>query len=142
MPAGRRCRHCPRIIGAGAYRGLCPSCARARDRARGTPTDRGYGSTILSTPLGTMTYDQCRRAYQRMLDDGAVLHCACGCGRLVTEGFHLAHDELDRTVIVGPMTSGCNLRLAGRASRRTPGGGGSEALTGSTAGEVLRSPGG
>ena len=116
MPAGRRCRTCPTIIPAGTYRGLCPGCARARDQARGTRTQRGYGSSTWPTPLGVMTYDQCRAAYQAMLDDGATLRCACGCRRLVPrQGWHLGHDD-QRTRIIGPMLSGCNLRLAGKAS--------------------------
>lgn len=130
MPAGRRCRTCPRIIPAGTYRGLCPPCAQARDRARGTPTQRGYGSSTWPTPLGTMTYDQARANYQRMLDDGATLHCACGCGRLVdANDWHLGHND-ERTRIVGPMTSGCNLRLAGQARHRKGWGEGVEGTPG------------
>ncbi|MDO5663559.1 MAG: hypothetical protein Q4G40_12750 [Brachybacterium sp.] len=64
-----------------------------------------------------MTYDACRAAYASMIADGATLRCACGCGTLIDASFHLGHDE-QRTRIVGPMTSGCNLRMAGRARRR------------------------
>ena len=118
MPAGRRCLGCPRIIPAGSYRGRCRDCLRRWDADRGTPTQRGYGSSVWPTPLGTMTYAQAKRAYQRMLDDGATLRCACGCGVLVDpRDWHLGHDD-ERTCIVGPMTSGCNLSAAGRASAR------------------------
>lgn len=115
MPAGRRCRGCPRIIPPGTYKGLCTGCARTQDRARGTRTQRGYGASTWPTPLGVMTYDACRAAFQRILDDGATLSCGCGCGSAVPRsGWHLAHDDA-RTRIVGPMLSGCNLRLAGQA---------------------------
>ena len=117
--AGRRCVDCPTVIPAGSYRGRCPDCLRAWDRARGNRTQRGYGASVWRTPLGTMTYDACRAAFQRMLDDGATISCACGCDKPVPrQGWHLAHDD-ERTRIVGPMLSGCNLRLAGRASAET-----------------------
>lgn len=117
MGAGRRCLGCPRIIPAGSYRGRCRDCLQAWDQARGTPTQRGYGASTWPTPLGTMTYAQAKRAYQRMLDDGATLRCACGCGVLVDpRDWHLGHNDA-RTRIIGPMTSICNLSAAGRASR-------------------------
>ena len=119
MAAGRRCLDCPRIIPTGSYRGRCRDCLRAWDQARGTPTDRGYGATVLPSPLGTMTYAAAKGAYQAMLDDGAELHCACGCGDLVDgttrSSWHLGHDD-ERTKIVGPMKPSCNLSDAGRAS--------------------------
>ena len=117
MTAGRRCRDCPRIIPAGTYKGRCPACARTHDRARGTSTQRGYGSSTWPTPLGTMTYDQARTEYARRMAAGTTYTCACGCGRTVdSAAWHLAHDD-ERTRIVGPMTPSCNLSAAGRASR-------------------------
>lgn len=114
MPAGRRCLTCPRIIPAASPRGRCPTCLSTWEQDRGTPTMRGYGASVWITPLGTMTYDQCRAAYQRMLNDGAVLSCACGCGEHVEAAFHLGHDAA-RQSVVGPMRPRCNLSLAGEA---------------------------
>lgn len=116
--SARVCLDCPTI---GRFpRGRCPTCQAARDKARGTKTERGYGSTILNTPLGRMTYDQCRTAYQRMLDDGAVLHCADDCGARINPSlWHLGHADDDRTRIVGPLTQRCNTSAAGRASHIT-----------------------
>ena len=116
MAAGRRCASCPRIIPAGSYRGRCRDCLRRWDADRGTPTQRGYGSSVWPTPLGTMTYAQAKRAYARRMAAGQAYACACGCGRTVDPAdWHLGHDD-ERTCIVGPMTSGCNLSAAGRAS--------------------------
>ena len=106
---------CPTI---GAWRrGRCPTHDRARDKARGTKTERGYGAAVLDTPLGRMTFDQCRRAYQSRMDAGLSYRCACGCGEWVSgTGWHLMHHPSDRTVVVGPGLAGCNLAEAGRNS--------------------------
>lgn len=108
------CLDCPAI---GAWpRGRCPDHERARDQARGTKTQRGYGSTILDTPLGQMTYDQCRTEYQRRLDDGERMNCADQCGDAIEpSSWHLGHHNTDRGVIVGPLTKQCNLSAAGKA---------------------------
>ena len=124
--ASRVCLDCPAIIPKSAYKGRCRDCARRVDKARGTRTQRGYGSTILSTPLGTMTYDQARAVYQSRMDAGLTYRCACGCGQWVgshlgSSGWHLAHDERDRGVVVGPMVAGCNLSEAGRSSHSAGG---------------------
>lgn len=117
MSAKRVCRDCPAIIPASAYKGRCPNCSRRADRARGTKTERGYGSTILDTPLGRMTYDQCRADYARRMADGERYPCADQCGAWVDpHDWHLGHDDLDRGRIVGPLTSDCNLSAAGRSS--------------------------
>lgn len=116
MAAGRRCISCPRIIPAGSYRGRCRDCLRRWDADRGTKTQRGYGSIVLTTPLGTMTYDQCRAAYRAMLDDGAVLRCA-RCGGLVRGAFHLDHSP-DRLAVIGPSHPTCNTSAAGKAARQ------------------------
>lgn len=123
--ASRVCRDCPVIIPATAYKGRCPACARRADKARGTKTERGYGAAVLDTPLGRMTFDQCRRAYQSRMDAGLTYRCACGCGAWVgshlgTSGWHLGHGD-DRTVIIGPLVAGCNLSEAGRAAHATRG---------------------
>ena len=115
--AARVCLDCPAIIPATAYKGRCPACARRADKARGTKTERGYGAAVLDTPLGRMTFDQCRRAYQSRMDAGLSYRCACGCGEWVSgTGWHLMHHPTDRTVVVGPGLAGCNLAEAGRNS--------------------------
>ena len=115
--AMRVCKGCPAIIPSSAYKGRCPSCSRQADRARGTKTERGYGSTVLDTPLGVMTYDHCRAAYQSRMDAGLTYRCADGCGSLVDPlDWHLGHDDDDRGRIIGPLTSTCNLSAAGRSS--------------------------
>ena len=119
MSANRVCRDCPAIIPTTAYKGRCPSCSRQADRARGTKTERGYGSTVLDTPLGRMTYDQCRAEYVRRMAAGRRYRCADQCGAWVDpDDMHLGHDEHDRGVIVGPLTSDCNLAAAGRSSHQ------------------------
>lgn len=40
---------CPTLVQPTAYRGLCPECARKRDRERGTTTERGYGAEFRAT---------------------------------------------------------------------------------------------
>ena len=115
--ANRVCRDCPTIIPSTAYKGRCATCSRQADRARGTHTERGYGSTVLDTPLGRMTYNQARRRYQRRMDDGERFECADNCGRIVDpNAWHLGHDNFDRSRLVGPLTSTCNLSAAGRSS--------------------------
>lgn len=115
--AARVCRNCPTIITSSTYKGLCATCARAADRARGTKTERGYGSTVLDTPLGRMTYVQCKAEYQRRMDAGSMYWCADGCGaRVDRSDWHLGHEDLDRGRILGPQTSHCNLSAAGSNS--------------------------
>lgn len=113
--ASRVCRDCPAIIPSSAYKGRCPDCSRRADRARGTKTERGYGSTVLDTPLGTMTYDHCRAAYQSRMDEGLRYRCV-RCGDWIDGEFHLDHDDADRSVVTGPSHPSCNLRAAGVAS--------------------------
>lgn len=114
MTRAKACLECPAI---GRWpRGRCPTHDRARDRARGTRTERGYGSTVLDTPLGRMTFDQCRREYEQQLAR-EPMDCADGCGLAIDPNdWHLGHDEDDRGRIVGPLTSTCNLRAAGQKS--------------------------
>lgn len=117
--AMRVCRDCPAIIPSTTYKGRCQECARQANRARGTNTDRGYGATVLDTPLGRMTYTRCKAEYKRLMRDGVTFDCADGCGRPIDPSdWHLGHDDDDRALIVGPLTSRCNLSSAGRSSHR------------------------
>ena len=106
MASKRVCRTsgCPNLIPAG--RSYCTPCARARDAARGTREQRGYGKQHQAT----------RRYWQARMDSGAVVRC-WRCNRpLDPTAWHLGHDDHDRTVTRGPECVDCNLRAAGRAS--------------------------
>ena len=113
MPAGRICRSCSSIIPSGTYKGCCPTCSRTADQARGTKTERGYGSTVYPTPLGTMTYDQCRSRYQRLLNQGATITCHRCDDPIDPEHWHLGHND-DRDRLEGPECPPCNTSDAGR----------------------------
>lgn len=97
-------RGCPRITESSH----CPEHARAKDRARGTKTERGYGKEFQAE----------RKVWVRMVAEG-VVNC-WRCLKLIPPDgdFHLGHDENDRTVIRGPECPSCNLSAAGKASHR------------------------
>lgn len=114
--ANRVCLDCPAI---GSWtRGRCPKHERARDKNRGTRTQRGYGSTIHDTPIGTMTYDQCRREYQRRMNRGIPIECWRCSDAIDPEHWTLGHDDDDRSIIRGPECPPCNYVAAGRSSHR------------------------
>lgn len=95
---------CPTIIDSNTYRGLCPPCARARDKTRGTRAQRGYDTT----------YDRERRDYKHRIEAGETILC-WRCGQPVDTDFHLGHSD-DRTHTKGPEHPTCNLKAAGKAS--------------------------
>ena len=99
----RRCLDCPAI---GAWRrGRCPTHDRARDKARGTKAQRGYGPE----------HQRERRRIQRLIDAGEDVRCwRCGI-QLTGHDWHLDHDD-DRSRYRGPACAPCNLHLAGRAA--------------------------
>ena len=106
--AMRVCKGCPAIIPSSAYKGRCPDCARQADRARGTKTERGYGSEFNAE----------RRTWQSRMNQGLRVTC-WRCGDLLDpEHWHLGHDDDDRGVIRGPECPPCNLSAAGRSSHR------------------------
>lgn len=108
---------CPVLVPPSAYRGRCAEHRKERDTARGTKTQRGYGSTIHDTPLGRMTYDQCRTTYRDLQRRGQALAC-WRCGRELDQDWHLGHDDVDRRVIAGPECRPCNLAAAGRNAHK------------------------
>lgn len=108
---------CPELVERTAHGGRCTKHQRDRDRARGTKTGRGYGSTIHSTPLGILTFDQCRAAYRARQARGDVLVCT-RCRQSITGSFDLGHDDSDRSIITGPEHPRCNRSAAGRWSPR------------------------
>ena len=108
---------CPELVERTAHGGRCTKHRRDRDRARGTKTGRGYGSTVHSTPLGILTFDQCRAAYRARQARGEVLVCT-RCRQSITGSFDLGHDDSDRRIITGPEHPRCNRSAAGRWSPR------------------------
>ena len=86
----------------------CHAHARAKDKARGTTTQRGYGSA----------YAREARAWKRKVAAGQLVLC-WRCGLPITDpnDVHLGHDDHDRTITRGPEHGrACNLRAAGKAS--------------------------
>lgn len=78
---------CPALIDAGARDGRCDQHRRANDRARGTSTERGYGTT----------HQRLRARYQRRMDAGETFTCwrceAKGTPHLVDpRSWDLGHD--------------------------------------------------
>lgn len=102
MTGMRVCIDCPRLIPAGTR---CTACARTRDRARGTPAQRGYGPE----------HRRIRTELVAALTSGHTLEC-WRCGATITHPaqFDVGHDDNDRTITRGPECRRCN-----RASRTT-----------------------
>ena len=98
---------CPTLVPTS---GRCPVHQRARDKARGTNTQRGYGPA----------HWRAKAAIQARINAGEVILCwRCGT-RLGGRAWHLDHNE-DRTEYRGPSCEQCNLHLAGRARHGLPG---------------------
>lgn len=84
--------------------GRCDEHRRARDRARGTAAQRGYGQAHRSL----------RASWQRRMDDGERVLC-WRCERPVDPtAWQLGHCDNDRTRYHGPEHVACNLATAGR----------------------------
>lgn len=103
--ARRVCLDCHRI---GEWkRGRCPDHERARERARGTTTERGYGAQ----------HQRTARAWRAKVAAGELVTC-WRCLEAITDptDVHLGHDDFDRTITRGPEHGrGCNLSAAGKA---------------------------
>lgn len=95
---------CPNIATTG---GRCPTHATAHNRARGTPTQRGYGAT----------HRRQRAAWQRRLDAGEPITC-WRCGQPITpdQPWDLGHDDTYRDRTRGPEHQYCNRAAGGRAA--------------------------
>ena len=106
--AKRRCRRCPTLVPTDAYRGMCDTCRKAWDKARGTREERGYGHD----------HQRTRADIQTDMDRGTPYHCA-RCGEPIEPGqpWHLDHNA-DRTGYLGPSHDLCNDRAAGQASHK------------------------
>lgn len=85
----------------------CNTHERARDRARGTRQERGYGAD----------HDREAKRWRDAVRRGELVTC-WRCGDPITDpnDCHLGHDDHDRRVTRGPEHGrGCNLSAAGRA---------------------------
>lgn len=82
----------------------CVAHTRAKDRARGTRQERGYGAD----------HDHLRADYQRRMNRGERFAC-WRCGEDIDpEHWHLGHDDHDRSIYRGPECPPCNLATSGR----------------------------
>lgn len=82
----------------------CTEHARAKDKARGTRQQRGYGAE----------HTKLRAQYQRRMDAGEVFTCwRCG-GRIDRSNWTLGHCDSDRTKYHGPECPPCDYATAGR----------------------------
>jgi hypothetical protein len=113
MPrAGKPCArtNCPNIVQPGTT--YCPTCARARDKDRGTRQRRGYDRR----------HDAERRRWAPRVATGAVRCARCDEPITATEPWDLGHTD-DRTRWTGPEHARCNRAAAGRSAHALRGGG-------------------
>ena len=97
--------NCPTPVPHGTSR--CPQHTRARDRARGTPKQRGYGAE----------HQRTRRALAPLVAAGHATCWRCGLPIHPSEPWDLGHDDHDRSITRGPEHAyTCNRSAAGRAS--------------------------
>lgn len=97
----RVCIDCPKLIPTGSR---CTTCARRKDKARGTRQARGYDSA----------HNKLRAAYQRRMNRGETFTC-WRCGATINPAaWHLGHDDHDRSRWNGPECIPCNLATSGR----------------------------
>lgn len=94
---------CPTLISTGER--YCPTHQAEADRARGTTTTRGYGST-----------HQALRAKWATIIATRTVPCA-RCGEPIPQGseFDLGHTD-DRTGWIGPEHAKCNRSAGGKAA--------------------------
>lgn len=100
---------CPALIQPGTTR--CPAHARERDRARPTPTQRGYDAPHRAQ----------RRQWRARIDSGETVNC-WRCGERIEphSPFDLGHDDHDRSVTRGPEHVACNRATNSRDRRISP----------------------
>lgn len=99
---------CPILVPAGA--GRCIPCERKHNQARGTSTERGYGTKHQHKRIG----------WQRRLDKGERVTCwRPDCDTIINpDDWTLGHCDNDRTIYHGPECAPCQYATAGR--RDTP----------------------
>lgn len=89
-------------------RPYCPPCT-AKRQTRANTTQRGYG----------WQHQQNREAWRPQVATGTVACWRCRELLSPTDGWHLGHDDNDRTITRGPEHDrACNLRAAGKAAHR------------------------
>lgn len=100
---------CPTLVPQGARGGRCSSHERARDRARGTAAERGYGAAHRAES----------RRLKALVTSGRLVRC-WRCEARITDpaNLHLGHDDHDRSITRGAECASCNLGAAGRAGHR------------------------
>lgn len=91
---------CPAIT-TGSY---CTKHAREKDKARGTPEQRGYGHA----------HRQHRKKYLPAHAAGTLTCWRCKKPIAPTEPWDLGHDDNDRTLYRGPEHQACNRATNGR----------------------------
>lgn len=101
----RVCLDCPTLVRTGSR---CPACTRARDRARGSTAERGYGTE----------HRRIRAQLVAALSAGHALQC-WRCGTTITrpDQFDVGHDDNNRAITRGPECRPCNRATAGRRPR-------------------------
>ena len=90
----------------------CPDHTRARNVARGTATNRGYGAAHRAARAD---------AVARIAAGGHVTCWRCGQPITNANDMHIGHDDRDRRITRGPEhATKCNLRAAGLARHGLP----------------------
>ena len=104
MAASKVCAvpNCPKLIPRTDNK--CHAHTREADMARGTTTERGYGST-----------HKALRAHWQTLITRQPQPCT-RCGQPITthDTWHLDHDDHDRSKYRGPSHATCNTAAGGR----------------------------
>lgn len=96
---------CPTLVRDGSR---CPTHERARDRARGTRQQRGYGAD----------HDRLRAEWAPKVATGTIRCARCRGIIRADEPWDLGHDDHDRTRYRGPEHANCNRAAGGRAAHR------------------------
>lgn len=91
---------CPAITDSS----YCTAHQRARDRARGSREQRGYGHA----------HRELRKAFIPEHQAGTLICWRCRELILPNEPFHLGHDDQDRTIYRGAEHVRCNTATNGR----------------------------
>lgn len=92
---------CPEVS---AKAGKCAAHRKQYERARGTTTERGYGSAHVAL----------RAEWALLVSTGTVLCARCDLPISSTEPWHLDHDDNDRTRYLGPSHARCNTSAGGQ----------------------------
>ena len=95
---------CPELIPPGTRDGRCTTHRRTKNRARGSSTQRGYGTQ----------HQKLRAHWQRRLNNGEPITC-WRCGQPINpDAWDLGHCDTNRTTWHGPEHPACGRATAGR----------------------------